>query len=159
MHPKARLAINEDVEEIIGLWKSFMLEDDSTQEDIAEVSHRWAERLGRQIHKAQVMVVELSNRTVGFMGLIDSTEASFVPKDIAYFSDIFVLPEARRLGAASQLLRSSKEHSKGIYKELWLNTHKENFRMQRLLRKHGYKEHESFSIEGLEDYLFYRRCV
>lgn len=155
----ARMARPDDAQAITSLWRRFMTEENVAvpASDPEQAISRWSERLHSQIERGQVFVVALGQDTVGFTGFVDSTQVDWLPERVAYLVDIYVLPEARKRGAAKALFEAVMAEASSRYEQIWTNTHEGNRRVQVLLRRAGFEEFSGFEIRGLSDQIYFRR--
>ena len=155
----ARMARPDDAQAITSLWRRFMTEEHEAvpASDPEQAVSRWSERLHSQIEKGEVFLVALGQDTVGFVGFIDSREGDWLPEKVAYLVDIYVVPEARKRGAAKALFEAVMTEASRRYEQVWTNTHKGNRRVQVLLRRAGFEEFSGFEIQGLSDQMYFRR--
>ena len=152
-----RVAAEQDSPGIVDLWRRFMLEEREAVPvpDLAGTVRNWSERLDAQIARTQVVVAVHDGRAVGFAGFIDAVDRAWVPDGVAYVVDFYVVPEARRTGAAQQLFQCLLVRLEGRYTETWSNTSARNRRVQILLRRVGFRPLQGFCIAGLENQVYY----
>ena len=157
----ARMACPDDAQTIISLWRRFMAEERVAvpASNPEQVVVRWSERLQSQIEKGQVFLVALGQEPIGFMGFVDSTQAEWAPEKVAYVVDLYVVPEARKRGAAKALFEAVMAEASKRYEQVWTNTHKGNLRAQALFRRAGFQEFSGFEIPWLSDQLYFRKTV
>ena len=156
----ARRARPDDVPAIIELWKLFMVELGVAEPDAGPPTAlpNWTERLHSQVSTGYVYVAECGSDIVGFIGFIDSAGPDWIPDGIAYFVDIYVLPEFRRMSAARKLMSALMRAARDAgYKEVWTNTDVENRRAQILLARMGFTDLAGFSIPGMKNQVYLRK--
>jgi hypothetical protein len=97
----ARAAHESDAPAIVRLWQRFMSEEHEAVPDADPEGAlaRWSERLGSQIVRGQVLILETGAGVAGFAAFSDSADRQCIPAGVAYVVDLYVRPEERRAAA------------------------------------------------------------
>lgn len=158
MRIRTHIASAVDVEEIVSLWRRFMIEEQEVVPDAnpEEAEKAWTERLVKQIADSKVIVADDGRTTIGFFAFIDHHDHQWIPAGIAYAVDIYVVPEARTSTAARALFEAAAKLLRTAYSETWTNTHVRNKRVQVLLKRAGFVPLDGFEIDGLKDQVYHR---
>ncbi len=155
----ARVAQAQDELAVFGLWRRFMSEENEviSEENAQRNAEAWRERLKRQIAARQVAVLDSANGPAGFLAFISAPERNWVPDGVAYIVDLYIVPEARTSTACWRLWRAAEGLLSGRFRAVWVNTHRQNTRMQTLLKRARFVTLDHFAIAGLSDQLYFQR--
>ena len=164
-----------DSETIISLWKQLVSERDVAADysDVPSAVEKWSRRLDRQIEEGKAFVAELQEKIVGFAGYVGRPPGQEnhgpkaplaanprlpIPPGVAYVTDLYVIPLARKKGVAQRLLRTIIDTSESTgFAAIWTNTNIRNQRTLGLLRKLGFTPLADFRIPGLENQVYYAK--
>jgi ribosomal protein S18 acetylase RimI-like enzyme len=117
----------------------------------------WSERLRSQISRRQVILAARGPDVVGFVAFLDSDDRSWIPREVAYVVDLYVLPDARHASAARLLFEALLHRVGPDHKQIWTNTSRGNQRVQVLLHRAGFSNLVGFEIPGLGDQLYFKK--
>lgn len=178
----ARIATKDDAPAVVDLWKRFMTETkmvvEKKPEDINKEARRWSKRVARMIEEKKSFVVEYNKKITGFACYIggvkevaqkqDRTHRAStqkppgrkhpIPLGVAYITDFYVSPEARKSRAAQNLMAVMSEAiEKTGYKAIWTNTSSRNRRVHILLGRLGFSVMTDFKLSGKENHVYYKK--
>jgi GNAT superfamily N-acetyltransferase len=170
-----RPAVQSDSEAIISLWRRLVTEYDVAADylDVPSAVEKWSYRLGKQIEETKAFVAVLDDKVVGFAGYVGRPAGEKrqtgqtapagnprlpIPAGIAYVTDLYVIPEARKRGVAQRLLMTIIDNSESTgFSAVWTNTNTRNKRTLGLLAKMGFTPLADFHIPDLENQAYYAK--
>lgn len=157
-----RKAHLDDTTAIIELWKRFMTEEHQavTDEEPLKNLEKWSEWLHSRISKGHIFIVKCNGVIVGFAAFVDSEEHKAVPSGIAYITDIYVIPEARKSKTACKVFNLLiEEASRAGFKEAWANTSVKNRRIQLLLKRAGFVDMDDFKLPHRKEDIHFKKAL
>ncbi|MAX23932.1 MAG: hypothetical protein CMJ19_05450 [Phycisphaeraceae bacterium] len=164
VHWHVKPAEAHDRDELIQLWKQFMCEEHEQDMALAQTpaddtTDQWATRLEGQIQQGKVTVIGNDEQLVGFIGMIDSDDASWVPTSVAYIVDIYMLPHARSFLAFKQLIEGFTQQVKPRYTQVWTNIAAQKHRVGALLSRLGFTVLQDFEAPGMKDQCYLCKTI
>lgn len=142
--PEFRPALHEDRELLVGLIQAYY-KLDQIDFDESAIRGGLAELLsdGRL---GQVWFIEHGGRVAGYMILTFAFDLEFGGRE-GTLTDLYFLPEFRRMGLGSAALRQLEATCAGLgLKAIELRVETDNHEAQGLYMKHGYRKHERFTL-------------
>lgn len=164
VHWKVKPAEEHDRQALITLWEQFM--DEEHEQEMA-LSHEpsqttlkaWTARLDQQIKEGKITVIEKNQNIVGFIGMIDSQDKTWVPSSVAYVVDLYMLPHARSFIAFKQLISGFIDQVKPRYTQVWTNIASHKNRVGALLSRVGFTVLPDFQVPGMEDQCYLGKTI
>jgi len=171
----ARVAEKEDISAIAVHWKKFVTEEKDAVDDIGDIdsaAEKWSWRLHKMIDAEQAFVVEDNNKIVGFVCYFSKPETEketkdtespkskklSIPPGVAFVTDIYVCPEARRSKAAISLFQIiEKSAIRNGCTTIWTNTNIRNRRVHIMLKRLGFSVMEGVAFPGKEKDVYFKK--
>lgn len=171
----ARIAEKEDISAITSFWKRLVTEETEAVDDVKDFDsalEKWSWRLNKMIDTKQAFVVEYNNGIVGFICYLKQTKTETrtqdaesysrrkiaIPSGVAFVTDIYVSPEARKSNAAMSLFQIlEKSAIKSGCNAIWTNTNIRNRRIHILLKRLGFSVMEDFTIAEKEKDIYFKK--
>lgn len=144
---KIRLATIKDLDSIVPLFNAYR-QFYKQKSDLKLAKKFISERLKNK--ESIIFLAFLNKQPVGFVQLYPSF-SSLAAQRTLILNDLFVIDEARKLGAGNALMNAAKKYAIKIKaKRLGLSTAKNNIKAKSLYESLGYRIEQSYDSYSLE---------
>lgn len=144
---KIRLATIKDLDSIVPLFDAYR-QFYKQKSDLKLAKKFISERLKNK--ESIIFLAFLNKQPVGFVQLYPSF-SSLAAQRTLILNDLFVIDEARKLGAGNALMNAAKKYAIKIKaKRLGLSTAKNNIKAKSLYESLGYRIEQSYDSYSLE---------
>jgi ribosomal protein S18 acetylase RimI-like enzyme len=144
MDVQIRYASEDDIDILVGMWKSFMWGDfaECSNLRMSETNiKKWRNLADLSIKQKMIQVAEVEDRIIGFILLNYGSQPFETIYPCALVLELYVDPEYRRRGFGSRLLYEGIAHAKELgYEVIALNVLCKNKEALCLYEKEGFEQ-------------------